>query len=183
MSTWVKRISHDCFIALAAPIVVLVASLPVFAQDQQGQPQPQQQQPHQQALTQQQVQQLVAPVALYPDALLAQVLTASTYPLEVTMAARWSEKNPNLKGTALEEATQKEPWDPSVKGLTSVPQVLAMMNDKLDWTQQLGEAFLAQPDDLQNAVQALRAKADAAGNLKSSKEHKVRRVAATPSPG
>jgi Protein of unknown function (DUF3300) len=132
--------------------------------------------------TQQQVQQLVAPIALYPDALLAQVLTASTYPLEVTLAARWAEKNLNLKGAALEEAMQKEPWDPSVKGLTSVPQVLAMMNEKLDWTQQLGEAFLAQPDDIQNAVQALRAKADAAGNLKSSKEQRVRRVAATPSP-
>ncbi|MGB8443774.1 MAG: DUF3300 domain-containing protein, partial [Pseudolabrys sp.] len=71
----------------------------------------------------------------------------------------------------------------SVKGLTSVPQVLAMMNDKLDWTQQLGEAFLAQPDDIQNAIQALRARADDAGNLKSSKEQKVRKVAATPSPG
>jgi hypothetical protein len=99
------------------------------------------------------------------------------------LAARWAEKNPNLKGAALEEAMQNERWDPSVKGLTSVPQVLAMMNEKLDWTQQLGEAFLAQPDDIQNAVQALRAKADEAGNLKSSKEQKVRRVAATPSPG
>src|SRR5262249_12692651 len=106
-----KRISHDCFIALAAPMVLLATSCPVFAQYQQGQPQPQQppqqpeqQQPHQQALTQQQVQQLVAPIALYPDSLLAQVLTASTYPLEVTMAARWAEKNPNLKGPALEEA-------------------------------------------------------------------------------
>jgi hypothetical protein len=186
-----KRISHDCFIALAAPMVLLAASWPVFAQDQQGQPQPQQQppqqpeqqQPHQQALTQQQVQQLVAPIALYPDSLLAQVLTASTYPLEVTMAARWAEKNPNLKGPALEEAMQKEPWDPSVKGLTSVPQVLAMMNDKLDWTQQLGEAFLAQPDDIQLAVQALRTRADEAGNLKSSKEQEVRKVAVAPSPG
>jgi hypothetical protein len=189
MSARLKRISH--FIALAAPLVLSVTSLPVFAQDQQGQPQPQQQpqqepqqqQPQQQTLTQQQVQQLVAPIALYPDALLAQVLTASTYPLEVTLAARWAEKNPNLKGAALEEAMQNERWDPSVKGLTSVPQVLAMMNEKLDWTQQLGEAFLAQPDDIQNAVQALRAKADEAGNLKSSKEQKVRRVAATPSPG
>jgi hypothetical protein len=126
---------------------------------------------------------LVAPIALYPDALLAQVLTASTYPLEVTMAARWSEKNQNLKGAALEDAMQTQPWDPSVKGLTSVPQVLAMMNEKLDWTNQLGEAFLAQPDDIQNTVQALRAKADEAGNLKSSKEQKVRRVAAPPSPG
>ena len=137
----------------------------------------------QQLLSETQLQQLVAPIALYPDSLLAQILTASTYPLEVAMAARWSEKNPKLKGTALENEMQNQPWDPSVKGLTSVPQVLAMMNDRLDWTQQLGEAFLAQPDDVQRAIQALRDKAEAAGNLKSSKEQRVRRVAATPSPG
>jgi len=113
---------------------------------------------------------------------LAQVLTASTYPLEVTLAARWVEKNPNLKGAALESAMQQQPWDPSVKGLTSVPQVLAMMNEKLDWTSQLGEAFLAQPDDLQVAVQALRKQAEVTGNLKSSKEQRVSRVAA-PSTG
>jgi Protein of unknown function (DUF3300) len=189
MSAWSNWVGKFCFIAaLAVPIALSGTSLPVLAQDQQGQQQPQQQpqsqmQPQQQPLTQQELAQLVAPIALYPDALLAQVLTASTYPLEVTLAARWAEKNPNLKGAALEEAMQKEPWDPSVKGLTSVPQVLAMMNEKLDWTQQLGETFLAQPDDVQNAIQALRAKADAAGNLKSSKEQRVRRVSATPSPG
>ncbi|MGC2587117.1 MAG: DUF3300 domain-containing protein, partial [Pseudolabrys sp.] len=179
MSAWSNWVGKFCFIAaLAVPIALSGASLPVSAQDQQDQ-----QQPQQQPLTQQELAQLVAPIALYPDALLAQVLTASTYPLEVVMAARWSEKNPDLKGAALEDAMQKEPWDPSVKGLTSVPQVLAMMSDKLDWTQQLGEAFLAQPDDIQNAVQALRARADEAGNLKSSKEQKVRRVAAPPSTG
>ena len=179
MSAWSNWVGKFCFIAaLAVPIALSGASLPVSAQDQQDQ-----QQPQQQSLTQQELAQLVAPIALYPDALLAQVLTASTYPLEVAMAARWSEKNPDLKGAALEDAMQKVSWDPSVKGLTSVPQVLAMMNDKLDWTQQLGEAFLAQPDDIQNAIQALRARADEAGNLKSSKEQKVRRVAATPSPG
>src|SRR5262245_29854682 len=183
MSAWSNWAGKFCFIAaLVVPIALSGASLPVLAQDQQGQPQPQQQ-PQQQPLTQQQVQQLVAPIALYPDALLAQVLTASTYPLEVTLAARWAEKNPDLKGAALEDGMQKEPWDPSVKGLTSVPQVLAMMSDKLDWTQQLGEAFLAQPDDIQNAIQVLRARADEAGNLKSNKEQNVRRVAATPSPG
>ena len=108
---------------------------------------PQQQPPQQQqpALTQQQIQQLVAPIALYPDPLLAQVLTASTYPLEVTLAARWVEKNPNLKGSALEGAMQQQPWDPSVKGLTSVPQVLAMMNEKLDWTNQLAKPFSPNP--------------------------------------
>ena len=114
---------------------------------------------------------------------MAQILTASTYPLEVAMAARWSEKNSDVKGTALEDAMQKQPWDASVKGLTAVPQVLAMMNEKLDWTSQLGEAFLAQPDELQNAVQALRKQAETTGNLKSSKEQKVRRVAAPPSTG
>src|SRR5262249_6541439 len=123
MSAWSNWMGKFCFIAVVAPMVLLAASFPVFAQDQQGQPQSQQQpaqQPQQQPLTQQQVQQLVAPIALYPDALLAQVLTASTYPLEVTLAARWAEKNQNLKGPALEEAMQKESWDPSVKGLTSV---------------------------------------------------------------
>src|SRR5262245_24970755 len=89
----------------------------------------------------------------------------------------------DVKGTALEDAMQKQPWDASVKGLTAVPQVLAMMNEKLDWTSQLGEAFLAQPDDVQNAVQALRKQAETTGNLKSSKEQKVRRVAAPPSTG
>ena len=179
MSAWSNWVGKFCFIAaLAVSIALSGVSLPVSAQDQQDQ-----QQPQQQPLNQQELAQLVAPIALYPDALLAQVLTASTYPLEVVMAARWSEKNRDLKGAALEDAMQKEPWDPSVKGLTSVPQVLAMMSDKLDWTQQLGEAFLAQPDDIQNAIQVLRARADEAGNLKSSKEQNVRRVAATPSPG
>jgi hypothetical protein len=161
--------------ALAAPVVL---SLPARAQDRQQPPPQAQPQAVQQALTQQQLQQLVAPIALYPDALLAQVLTASTYPLEVTLAARWAEKNPNVKGPALEAAMQKEPWDPSVKGLTSVPQVLALMNEKLDWTAQLGEAFLAQPNDVQTAVQALRTQAETTGNLKSGKEQKVSRIPA-----
>jgi len=174
MSAWSKRFSRYCFMALAAPLIL---SLPARAQDQQ-QPPPQAQPQQQQPLSQQQLQQLVAPIALYPDALLAQVLTASTYPLEVTLAARWAEKNPNVKGPALETAMQNEPWDPSVKGLTSVPQVLAMMNEKLDWTAQLGEAFLAQPNDVQTAVQALRKQAETTGNLKSGKEQKVSRMPA-----
>ena len=179
MSAWSKRVGRQYLVAVLAVQIALPGALvPVFAQDQQGQ-----QQPQQQSLTQQQLQQLVAPIALYPDALLAQILTASTYPLEVTMAARWSEKNPNLKGPTLEDAMQKEPWDPSVKGLTSVPQVLAMMNQKLDWTNQLGEAFLAQPNDVQNAIQALRKQADTTGNLKSGKEQRVSRIAAPPNTG
>jgi hypothetical protein len=113
---------------------------------------------------------IVAPVALYPDALLAQVLMASTYPLEIVEAARWSKANPGLKDQALQDELQKQSWDPSVKALAGFPSVLQAMNDKLDMTQKLGDAFLAQPKDVTDAVQRLRAKAMAAGNLKSGKE-------------
>ena len=124
-----------------------------------------------------QIEQLVAPIALYPDALLSQILMASTYPLEIVEAARWSQDNKNVTGKALEDAMQKQSWDPSVKALTSVPQVLQMMNDKLEWVQQLGDAFLAQEQDVMGAVQKLRQRADAAGNLKSTPQQKVTRSA------
>ncbi|WP_246786641.1 DUF3300 domain-containing protein, partial [Bradyrhizobium sp. USDA 3458] len=120
-----------------------------------------------------QIEQLVAPIALYPDALLSQILMASTYPLEVVEAARWSQDNKTVTGKALEDAMQKQSWDPSVKALAAVPQVLQMMNDKLDWTQQLGDAFLAQEQDVMSAVQTLRQRAEAAGNLKSTPQQKV----------
>lgn len=121
-----------------------------------------------------QLEQLVAPVALYPDSLLAQVLMASTYPLEVVQAARWAKDNPNLKDKALDDALQQQPWDASVKSVVAFPQVLQMMNEKLDWTEQLGDAFLAQQKDVMDAVQRLRTKAQAAGNLNSGKEQTVR---------
>src|SRR5262249_41920118 len=120
-----------------------------------------------------QLEQLVAPIALYPDPLLSQVLMASTYPIEVVQAARWSRDNPGVSGQALQEAMQKLSWDPSVKALTAAPQTLQMMSDKLDWTQQLGDAFLAQQADVLDAVQRLRARADANGQLKSTPEQKV----------
>jgi hypothetical protein len=115
----------------------------------------------------------VAPIALYPDSLLSQILMASTYPLEVVAAARWSQANPNVSGDALQTAMQQQPWDPSVKALTALPQALQMMNDKLEWTQQLGDAFLAQQSDVLNAVQQLRARAAANGQLKSTAEQTV----------
>jgi hypothetical protein len=123
--------------------------------------------------SQQQLDQILAPIALYPDPLLAQILMASTYPLEIVEAARWSKANPNVKDKALEDAMQQQKWDPAVKSLTAFPQVLAMMNEKLDWTQQLGDAFLAQQQDVMKTVQALRKKAHDQGNLKSSKEQTV----------
>ena len=119
------------------------------------------------------VEQLVAPIALYSDALIAQILMASTYPLEIVSAARWSKDNPKVTGKELEDAMQKQAWDPSVKSLTAVPQVLAMMNEKLDWTQKLGDAFLAQQKEVMAAIQRLRAKAQSAGNLKTTKEQVV----------
>jgi hypothetical protein len=124
--------------------------------------------------SQQELDQLMAPIALYPDALLAQILMASTYPLEVVEAARWSKANSKLTGKALEDAMTKQSWDPSVKSLTTVPQVLQQMNEKLDWTQKLGDAFLAQQKDLMSTVQALRAKAAAAGNLKTTEQQVVK---------
>jgi hypothetical protein len=125
------------------------------------------------AFTQKDLDELLAPIALYPDALLAQILMASTYPLEIVEAGRWQKENPSLTGDALETALQSQKWDPSVKSLTAVPQVLKMMFEKLDWTQKLGDAFLAQQEPVMKTVQALRAKADAAGNLKSSSEMTV----------
>jgi hypothetical protein len=117
--------------------------------------------------------QLLAPIALYPDSLLAQIFMASTYPLEVVQADRWAKQNKDLKGEALTAALEKQPWDPSVKSLVNFPQVLAMMSEKLDWTQKLGDAFLAQQKDVMDSVQALRKRAADAGTLKTTKEQKV----------
>lgn len=152
-------------------LVIVVATL-AFASPLQAQSQP----PEAKPLTSAQLEQLVAPIALYPDDLLSQVLMASTYPLEVVEAARWSRDNPKVTGKALEDAMQKQAWDPSVKALTAVPQTLQMMNDQLKWTQDLGDAFLGQQEDVFTAVQSLRARADAAGNLQTTPQQTVRRV-------
>ena len=124
--------------------------------------------------SQQDLDQALAPIALYPDDLLAQILMASTYPLEIVQAARWQSANPDVKDKALQDAMEQQPWDPSVKALTSVPQVLKQMNDKIDWTQKLGDIFLAQKGDVMTTVQQLRAKAYAEGNLKSTAEQNVK---------
>ena len=117
-----------------------------------------------------QLQSLVAPIALYPDSLLSQVLMASTYPLEVAEAAAWRKSNTTLSGTALDDALKAQSWDNSVKSLISFPDALNTLGSKLDWTQRLGDAYLAQPKDTMQAVQALRAKAKQNGNLKSGQQ-------------
>lgn len=119
------------------------------------------------------LEQLAAPVALYPDPLLAQVMMAATYPVEIVQAARFVQANPTLRDGRLDEALRSQYWDDSVKALVSFPQILGMMDDRLDWTQRLGEAFLAQQQDLMDAVQVLRARAHGQGTLTSSPQQVV----------
>jgi hypothetical protein len=128
----------------------------------------------QQLLGAAQVDALVAPIALYPDALLSEVLMASTYPLEVVEGARWAKANKSLKGDALKSAIDKQTWDDSIKSLVATPEVLEMMSEKLSWTQQLGDAVLAQQPDVMDAVQRLRTKAQANNKLASNKQQTVK---------
>ena len=125
------------------------------------------------ALSQQELDRILAPVALYPDALLSQILMASTYPLEVVQAARWVQASPGLSGAALDRALEQEPWDPSVKALAPFPQVLEMMSERLEWTQRLGDAVLAQQDQVMDTVQQLRRRAHEAGNLSTNGRQRV----------
>ena len=126
-----------------------------------------------QPLSEAQLDALVAPIALYPDALLSEILMASTYPLEIVEADRWVAANKNLKGDALKAAVDQQSWDDSVKSLVATPDVLDMMSQKLSWTQQLGDAVLAQQPDVMDAVQRLRTKAQANNKLASTKQQSV----------
>ena len=117
--------------------------------------------------------QMVAPVALYPDSLLAQVLMASTYPGDVADAAAWAKAHPDAKGDDAVKQVATQPWDPSVQSLVAFPQALATLGQDPAWVQRLGDAFLAQPDDVMDAVQRLRRQAQTAGNLKSNEFQKV----------
>jgi hypothetical protein len=117
--------------------------------------------------------QMLAPIALYPDALAAQILMASTYPLEVVEADRWRRQNLSLKNTDLDNALQSKSWDPSLKSLCHFPDILKSMSDKLDQTRKLGDAFLGQEKEVMATIQELRSKARAKGNLKTSNEQKV----------
>ena len=120
-----------------------------------------------------QLDSLVAPIALYPDPLLAQTLAASTYPLELIQLQQWLEKNKNLKDKALADAVAKQPWDPSIQALAALPDVVKRLADDIQWTTDLGNAFLAQQSDLMEAVQRMRKKAQDKGNLQSTEQQKV----------
>jgi hypothetical protein len=142
---------------------------------EQAQPAPvqsDQDQPRQ-VFAQQELDQMLAPIALYPDSLLSQILMASTYPIEVVQAARWSKSNAGVSGDAAVRAVEQQNWDPSVKSLVAFPQVLSMMDEKLDWMERLGDAFLSQQQQVMDTVQQLRQKAQAAGNLQSNENVRV----------
>src|SRR5580698_10433725 len=177
---------------LSLAIVFAVSSLSLWAQDAQAPAQAppqdaqapaqdaQAQAPGQDAQappytqqTAEQLQQLVAPIALYPDSLVAQILAGSTFPEQVVEADRFVQAHPDLKGTDLGNAVDSQPWDPSVKALTAFPSVLGNMDKNLSWTSSLGDAYYNQQQDVMNAVQVMRRKAQDAGNLKSTPQQTV----------
>jgi len=162
-------------------ILVLLTSLALLfgtvpqagwaSQDSQAPPQPAG--PTYAQQTPDELQRLVAPIALYPDSLVAQILTASTFPEQVVEADRWLQNNQNLKGDALAQAVDQQPWDPSVKALTAFPSVLGNMDKNISWTSSLGDAYYNQQEDVMNAVQVMRQKAKDAGNLKPTPQQNV----------
>jgi uncharacterized membrane protein YgcG len=120
-----------------------------------------------------QLQQLVAPIALYPDALIAQILPAATFPEQIVEAGKWMEQHKNLTGDSLAKAVDQQPWDQSVKALTQFPAVLANMNQNLAWTSELGDAFANQQQELSQSIQTMRERAKQAGNLNTTPQEKV----------
>ncbi len=162
-------------------VALLFSTLPdnAFAQDVsplaegQGPAQGQAQAPPYAPQSAEQLQQLVAPIALYPDSLVAQILAAATFPEQVVEADRWVQANPNLKGAALGQAIDQMPWDPSVKALTAFPAVLGNMDKNLSWTSSLGDAYYNQQQDVMIAVQVMRQKAEQSGNLKTTPQQVV----------
>jgi hypothetical protein len=165
------------FIVLALAVFTVLGSAAIVGA--QGQPNPAQEQQAQaepapqQLWTVDQLDDLVAPIALYPDPLLGQVLVASTYPLEIVEASQWLQRNKNLEGQNLVNAARQQPWDPSVQALVAVPDAIDKLNQDIRWTTDLGNAFLAQQADVMSAVQRMRARAQANGHLASTQQQKV----------
>jgi hypothetical protein len=165
------------FPALAGTLVVMLLGSLVVAQTPPPAPSPPPG-PAAAPLTPEQLDQLTAPIALYPDALVGQILMASTYPLEIVQAERWLQQSANaaLKGDPLAAALEQQPWDPSVKSLVAFPQILKMMDGSLTWTEQLGDAFLAGQAAIMDSIQRLRQQAVAAGTLQSTRQEVVSNV-------
>lgn len=152
----------NCFIAFA---LILLFAIPPWTEAQEA--------GSAKAFRNEELDQMLAPIALYPDSLLAQMMMASTYPLQIVQADRFVKQHTGLKSEQLMEKAKNENWDPSVKSLLAFPDVLGMMSEKLDWTTKLGDAFLSQQKDVMDSIQRLRWKAKDSGNLKTSKEQQV----------
>ncbi len=167
---WMQILLLPVFVCLTGLVVAQNAPPPQGSHPPQGS---QPTQGSQQVFKREQLDQMMAPVALYPDALLSQILMASTYPSDVAEAAAWSAANPKAQGDAAVKQVVNQPWDPSVQSLVAFPEVLAQMKQRPDWVQNLGDAFLAEPDAVMASVQRLRAQAQQAGNLKSNEQQKV----------
>jgi uncharacterized membrane protein YgcG len=167
---WCKQILVS-LLSLALLFAAWPQNLPAY-QDAQAPNQPAQQQQYAQQ-TPEELQQLVAPIALYPDSLVAQILAASAFPEQVVEADRWVQAHPELKGDALGQAVDQQPWDPSVKALTAFPSVLGNMDKNLSWTSSLGDAYYNQQQDVMDAVQVMRQRAQEAGNLKTTPQQTV----------
>jgi hypothetical protein len=167
--------SFRCLIGILSVTFLASGSSIVLAQETQ--PPPESSPPAEEApapkIPNDQLDSLVAPIALYPDALLAQTLAASTYPLEIIQLQQWLDKNKTLKGQALTDAVAKQPWDPSVQSMAALPDAVKRLAGNIQWTADLGNAFLAQEQDVMDAVQRMRAKAQGKGALKTSKEQTV----------
>jgi Protein of unknown function (DUF3300) len=166
------------FLVSCLCLVLLLATLPQGVLAYQGAPTQTSQAPPAQAppyaqQSPEQLQQLVAPIALYPDSLVAQILAASTFPEQVVEADRWLQDHPGLTGDALAQAVDQEPWDPSVKALAAFPSVLGNMDKNLSWTSSLGDAYYNQQQDVMDAIQVMRQRAEQAGNLKTTPQETV----------
>jgi Protein of unknown function (DUF3300) len=166
------------FLAILLSGSLVLATAPAGFADQTSQP-TNQSTPTNAKQTPEQVQQLVAPIALYPDELVAEVLAAATYPDQVVEADRWLQENKSLQGKQLADAVNKQPWDSSVKALTEFPSVLANMDKNLSWTSSLGGAYMNQQQDVMDAVQVMRQRAETAGNLKNNSQQKVKKQGKT----
>jgi uncharacterized membrane protein YgcG len=160
-------------LSIALLFATLPQNLPAYQDAQVPAQQTQPSQPPYAQQTPEQLQELVAPIALYPDSLVAQILAASTFPAQIVEADRWVQAHPDLKGEDLAKAVDQQPWDPSVKALTAFPSVLGNMDENLSWTSSLGDAYYNQQQDVMDAIQVMREKAEQAGNLKSTPQQTV----------
>jgi len=170
--TW-KKLSHG-LVAIACVAMLLPGQGLLLAQSTTATPAPSAPaEPAEPKIPPEQLEALVAPIALYPDSLLAQALVAATYPLEIIQLQQWLTKNPELKDKALTDAVAKQPWDPAIQAMATIPELVKRLADDIQWTTELGNAFLAQQGDVMDAVQRMRKKAQDKGALATNEQQKV----------